>query len=232
MRPVDKGAAPRSYSQYQDARKDLVERIGDYCSYCERQIETNLAVEHIQPKSRAPELRNEWSNFLLSCVNCNSCKGQKNIELEKFFWPDSDNTFLAFDYLEDGRLSFNPSLTTEEQEIAQATIELFGLDREPGHIDRSKRPTSSDIRWIRRRETWQLAQSELSRLRGLQRRDTTDIRELVVKVATGRGLFSIWMKVFESDSDMRKRLIQGFKGTAENCFDSDGNTIPRPGGQI
>ena len=229
MRPVDKGASPQIYSQYQDAQRDLVERIGDYCSYCERQIETHLAVEHIKPKSRACKLRNEWSNFLLACANCNSCKGEKDIELEKFFWPDSDNTFLAFDYLEDGRLSFNPSLTTEEQEIAQATIELFGLDREPGHIDRSKHPTSRDRRWSRRREAWNAARRELRRLQG---EDTENIRQLIVKLAASGGPFSIWMKVFEKDSDMRKRLIQGFKGTAENCFDSNSKAIPRPGGQI
>lgn len=229
MRPVDKGVAPQSYSQYQDARKDLVKRIGDYCSYCERQIETNLAVEHIQPKSLAPELRNEWSNFLLACSNCNSYKGRKNIELKKFFWPDSDNTFLAFDYLEDGRLSFNPSLTTEGQEIAQATIELFGLDREPGHIDRSKRSTSNDLRWSRRREAWDVAQRALGRLQG---EDTENIRQLIVEVASGRGLFSIWMKVFESDTDMRRRLIQSFRGTAGNCFDHESKAVLRPGGRI
>ena len=229
MRPVDKGTAPRNYSQYQDAQRDLVERIGDYCSYCERQIETYLAVEHIQPKSRAFALRNTWPNFLLACVNCNSCKGDKDVALDQFFWPDSDNTLLAFDYLEDGRLSQHPSLAAGDRAIAQATIELFGLDREPAHRDARKRPTSSDIRWRRRQEAWQLAHNELNRLRS---QDTENIRELIVKVATGRGLFSIWMKVFEDDSDMRNRLIRSFKGTAEDCFDSNGNAVPRPGGQI
>ena len=229
MRPVNKGQAPCSYSEYRDAYQDLVDRIGDYCSYCERQIETHLAVEHIQPKSRDPQLRNEWSNFLLACVNCNSCKGNTDVDLTEFFWPDSDNTLLAFDYLEDGRLSQHPSLASGDRAIAQATIELFGLDREPGHIDPSKRPTSSDIHWRRRQEAWQLAQKELNRLRN---QDTENIRELIVKVATGRGLFSIWMKVFEDDSDMRNRLIRGFKGTAEDCFNSNGNAVPRPGGQI
>ena len=229
MRPVDKGVSPQIYSHYQDAREDLVERIGDYCSYCERQIETHLAVEHIQPKERFLALRNEWSNFLLACVNCNSCKGKKDIELEKFFWPHSDNTLRAFDYLEGGLLSFHPSLPTEKQEIAQATIELFGLDREPGHIDRSKHPTSKDQRWSRRREAWDKAQRGL---RILQGEDTENMRQLIIELATSRGLFSIWMKVFENDSDMRRRLIRGFKGTAENCFDSNGDTIPRPRGQI
>ena len=45
MRPVERGAALRVYTKYQDAGPDLQARLGDYCSYCERQIETNLAVE-------------------------------------------------------------------------------------------------------------------------------------------------------------------------------------------
>ena len=229
MRPVDKGTAPRNYSQYQDAQRDLVERIGDYCSYCERRIGTNPAIEHVQPKSRVPSLRNEWSNFLLACTNCNSCKGKEDIERDQFFWPDSDNTFLAFDYLEDGRLSFHPLLPTEKQEIAQAIIELLGLDREPGHSNPKKRPTSRDRRWRYRQEVWDNAQKQLSTLQG---EDTDNIRRLIVEVAIARGLFSIWMKVFKNDSDMRQRLIQGFKGTAENCFDSNGKAVPRPGGRI
>ena len=89
MRPVDKGAAPAVYAKYQDAGPDLQARLGDYCSYCERQIETNLAVEHIQPKSHVPALRTDWTNFLLGCVNCNSSKGNTPINLRDYFWPDA-----------------------------------------------------------------------------------------------------------------------------------------------
>src|SRR5260221_6501574 len=75
MRPVDKGAAPALYENYQEAGPDLQVRLGDFCSYCERQIETHLAVEHVQPKSHVPALATVWSNFLLGCVHCNSSKG-------------------------------------------------------------------------------------------------------------------------------------------------------------
>src|SRR5260370_24609015 len=74
MRPVDKGVPPAVYATYQDAGSDLRSRLGDYCSYCERQIETHLAVEHVQPKVRRASLRNVWSNVLLGCVHCNSRK--------------------------------------------------------------------------------------------------------------------------------------------------------------
>lgn len=92
MRPVDKGAAPAVYTRYQDAGPDLQVRIGDYCNYCERQIETNLAVEHVRPKSHVAALRTDWTNFLLACVNCNSSKGDTPVNLPDYFWPDADNT--------------------------------------------------------------------------------------------------------------------------------------------
>lgn len=101
MRPVKKGATPvAAFNRYEDAFDYLLDRvgigewsgikIGQYCSYCERCIQTNLAVEHIEPKSgdfAKPELQKEWSNFLLACVNCNSTKGAKEVDLGSIFLP-------------------------------------------------------------------------------------------------------------------------------------------------
>ena len=229
MRPVEKGTVPRHYRKYGEAKDDLIGRIGDYCSYCERQIETHLAVEHVQPKSKEEKLRLAWSNFLLGCVNCNSCKKDKAVILHQYLWPDTDNTFRAFDYLEGGLVIAHSALSTELKQKAIATINLVGLDRDPGNPDKAKRPTKADKRWKRRQEAWELAKRERQRL---QRKDTSELRETIVDVATGRGMFSIWMKVFEDDPDMRCRLIAGFKGTAQNCFDTDGKPIPRPKGQL
>ncbi len=52
MRPIRRGASPRpgDFANYRDALPDLVSRLGRYCSYCERLIPVQLAVEHIQPK--------------------------------------------------------------------------------------------------------------------------------------------------------------------------------------
>lgn len=85
MRPLDKGAVPRAgdgairFGHYSDAHPHLVERLGDYCSYCERRLPASLAVEHVQPKSHVPELETSWDNFLLACTNCNSVKGSKPV---------------------------------------------------------------------------------------------------------------------------------------------------------
>ena len=147
MRPVDKGVAPNAYAHYREVADDLKLRIGDYCLYCERQIETNLAVEHIQPKSLNVGLQTTWPNFLLGCVNCNSSKGDTPIVLADYFWPDTDNTLRAVEYTAGGLVRPHSGRTGPEQATAQSTIELTGLDKDLGNPDLNRCPSSSDIRW-------------------------------------------------------------------------------------
>jgi len=229
IRPVDKGSSPTVYSRYQEAGPDLQRRIGDYCSYCERQIETHLAVEHIQPKSLVPGLQNSWDNFLLACVNCNSSKGNTPINLPDFLWPDCDNTFLAFEYTCGGIIYPNQDLPATLQAKAQATIKLMGLDKDPGNQQPGRKPTHSDQRWKRRFDAWQLAEKDRQRLAN---NNSLEVRELIVENALGRGMFSIWWSVFDGDADMRRRLRIAFLGTDPGCFDCNGCLQARAGGQV
>ena len=227
MRPVDKGVAPAGYARYQDAGPDLRARLGDYCSYCERQIETNLAVEHIQPKSLVPALITDWNNFLLACANCNSTKGDSPINLVDYFWPHTDNPLRAFVYFPGGLIGPHSRLLQAEATKAAATLELTGLDHYPGNP--GKVPTISDQRWRRRLEIWQLANKGRSRL---AEQNTVVVRELIVENAIARGMFSIWWTVFAGDIDMRRRLREAFTGTHGASFDIDENPVPRIGGQL
>ena len=227
MRPVDRGAAPTAYARYQDAGADLRERLGDYCSYCERQIETNLAVEHVQPKSVVQALSTNWANLLLGCVNCNSIKGNTPISLVDYFWPDVDNTLRAFEYSPGGLIGPQPDLMPGMVVKAVATLQLTGINRYPGAG--GQQPTTSDQRWLRRQEAWTKAE----RYRDvLTRQDTIEVRELIVDVATSRGEFSIWWTVFAGDVDMRRRLREAFMGTHWASFDINENPVPRIGGQL
>jgi uncharacterized protein (TIGR02646 family) len=227
MRPIDKGGAPAVYSKYQDAGADLQSRLGDFCSYCERQIETHLAVEHIQPKSRAHQLRLAWKNFLLGCVNCNSSKGKKRIKLSNFLWPDIDNTMRSLDYHRGGIVSSNTAQSPAIQAKARATIALLGLDKFPGNP--GKEPSAADQRWLKRQLLWQMAERDRARL---ITNNSVEVRELIVENALGRGMFSIWWTVFAGDIDMRRRLREAFLGTHGGCFDANEDLIARPGGQI
>lgn len=227
MRPIDKGKSAHSYSDYREAASDLLSRLGRYCCYCERQIETHLAVEHIQPKEHHPTLRNEWSNLLLACVNCNSIKGKEDVILDDHFWPDRDNTLRALRYVDGGIVEPHADLEPEDHVRAKNTIALTGFDRVPGNPGRE--PTASDWRWDRRRVCWQIAKRDLRRL---ATEDTIAVRELIVENATARGMFSIWWTVFDGDVDMRRRLREAFVGTDAGSFDVHENPVQRTGGRI
>jgi uncharacterized protein (TIGR02646 family) len=232
MRPIERGDIPRDkdgkpkvFAEHANAKPDLIRRLGQYCSYCEMRIPAGLAVEHIKPKSRYPGLALTWSNFLLSCINCNSIKGSQDINLDDYYWPDRDNTARAIKYLSGGRVQVNSEiLGAAEQERARRTIELTGLDRK---FDNN--PTASNLRWNNRREAWDIAVRSLQRL---EKNNYPDMREKIVEHAQDNGFWSVWMTVFQDDTDMLKRFIKAFPGTCQACFDADLAAVPRPGGAI
>lgn len=227
MRPVEKGTPPvPAYAAYADAIGDLEVRLGRYCSYCERRLETHLAVEHVQPKSLVPAAALEWSNFLLACINCNSCKADEPIYLPDYLWPDLDNTLRAFRYKVGGIVEVDTSILPSLQIKATELMRLVGLDRVPGT---STPPTSNDGRWNRRREVWLKATKAQQRL---VLADSIGLREQIAETAQESGIFSIWWEVFAGDVDMRQRLRLAFAGTCPNSFDANGSLQGRPGGQL
>lgn len=153
MRSVDRGPWPTghdgfriSFPEYGHAKIPLSERIGEYCSYCERP--GDLHVEHVVPKSIAEELKTEWSNLLLGCVNCNSRKSNDNESRDGYLWPDCDDTFDAFVYRSGGRVSVNEKLVQGERRKASALFGLVGLGAIGSRTDRRRH---------KRRQTWDQA---------------------------------------------------------------------------
>ncbi len=240
MRPINRRASPQilDYDNYRDAFPELQSRLGPYCSYCERRIAANLAVEHIQPKGllQYKHLIGTWDNYLLACVNCNGTKSDKDVVLSAIFLPDRDNTSAAFIYTMDGKVSPSPNLTQAQRQIAMDTLALTGLDKGPNQaLDENGEIVAID-RFNQRKEIWLMA---LDSKDDLHTSPTPEMRRQIVKTAQGNGFFSIWMEVFAGDSEMRRMLIEGFNrngefygfpGTAKDCFNV--NTVPvspRPG---
>lgn len=232
MRPIVRGECPKDetgsdieFKQYQEARGELINRIGECCSYCEMHLDSSLAIEHVRPKkpegatSNITERELDWSNFLLSCSNCNSTKSNEDVVVDDYFWPDRDNTFRVLQYSEGGLIAPADSLNTDEKTKAEATIQLTGLDKHPLND-----PEARDRRWKNRRETWDIAVESKKNLTDC---DTPQMRRQIV--LTAQAYWSIWMTVFQDDPDMLRRFIEAFPGTCKTCFDEQDNykSIPR-----
>ena len=148
MRPVTRGAAPRAYTAYGQAIGDLEDRLGIYCSYCERRLPTSLAVEHVVPKSLEAALETLWDNFLLGCTNCNSVKAAQATNKRDFLWPDVDNTLVAFTYSAGGFVDVSTGLTAAVKRKASNLMKFVGLDRH--EAGGRPKPAGRDKRWQQR----------------------------------------------------------------------------------
>ncbi len=232
MRPITRGPSPLAvdFADYADAFGELASRLGFYCSYCERRIPTNLAVEHIQPKTlelpngqlKYAHLVGRWDNFLLGCVNCNSTKGKKDVNLAEVLLPDRDNTLYAYTYSPDGKIAPSRNLNPFQRRAAEALLSLCGLDKGPNQVyDENGKAVAID-RYAQRMEIWAsalLAKADLDA-------DPSDrLRRSTVRSASYAGCFGIWMEVFGNDRTMRRMLIDAFAGTALDCFDQNTECI-------
>ena len=209
MRPVDRGPVPqdetgrsRRFRPYRNAKAELLERLGGYCSYCERR--GDLHVEHVIPKDCRTDLEEAWTNFLLACVNCNSIKGKRNTSRDGYLWPDEDNTWAAFEYLPEGIVRVAGSLSEHERARAEELSKLVGLERRPGRDLRAR-----DLRWSKRGEAWGVARVARQRYQ-----ENPDVVDLVIDLAKAHGFWSVWMTVFAEHSEVRDRLQREFPGTA------------------
>ena len=219
MRPVVRGGCPRDdqgneirFTEYQQARRALIHRLGEYCSYCEMHLDASLAVEHVRPKkppgalTPMPERELAWDNFLLACANCNSTKGDTDVALDDYLWPDRDDTFRALQYGTGGVVEAAPG---SNQTKAAELIRLVGLQVQ------ADTKTASDRRWLNRREAW--GQAERAK-QLLASRPSDEMRELIVIAAEAKGFWSVWMTVFADDPDMVNRLVAALPGTLAALF--------------
>ena len=231
MRPVIKWSkllpygTLRQYAAYGDAKQDLMDNLGAYCSYCELWTsKSHLEVEHVEHKDQYPKKALDWNNFLLACKNCNTIKGTKDVNTTPVFLPHLHNTFKAIEVLEGGLIIPNRTIT-DPLVLAkvQATIDFTGLDRAPGHPQYSNK----DNRWESQKAAWGLATRYLLKWK----EGSVTIVEDIVDVAAERGFWSIWMNVFAEEPEVKNAFIQNstFAGTCTSCFDAAGEVLNRNG---
>jgi hypothetical protein len=248
MRPVYRGYLPARETErgpqyifvvkeYGFYRKALIQRIGAYCSFCEVPMGANLAIEHIVAKKYRADLQENWDNFVLACVNCNSTKGTKvadTDDLPDYYWP-TDTTIQGLDFF--GLFTYGKSGTHGDDNVyvspanprdqrAIDTIALTQLNRV-----RVADPKVSDRRVFNRTATWNRASTMATTLAGyyaaLGAAANADPAVIMYKrqikmAAISSGFWSVWVTVFNQqtfvDDDTRNALIcelfvQAFPGT-------------------
>lgn len=243
MRPVVRGAVPliagvaKTVSDYKDWRLDLLERIGNYCSYCNMVLNDSPQVEHVSPKAPNPGLTLLWDNMLLACGPCNRTKSDDPYDITTHYIPDYHNTHLAFSYkvIDHPRKKNqkaciiiprnNPAVNAVK---AQATIDLCGLDATTYNV------RATDLRWKYRYEALVTAQLWRTDWDNWGSGIGAPFVDLLLTAATGKGFFSIWFDVFRDVRDIKIALIQEFENTHAPSFDpgSDFDPIVRVMGDL
>lgn len=223
MRPVSKGNKEKEYKSYQDAKRDLFESIGSYCSYCEREISHLGAVEHVQPKSNHGDKECSWDNFLLGCVNCNSTKGSTDIDdsnISDYVWPDKDDTYHLISY---DPVTLIPSpaenLPEDVKTKVQNLIKLVGLNKaqaKEGTLDYQR---ASDLRVEKRKEVKEIADRIKEDYLGLNEQSKPSFINVLRSLVQSKGYWSIWMHTFEDIPEIRKMLLDAMPGTNKAYFE-------------
>lgn len=196
---------PVVFATYGDAARYLRDRLGRFCSYCERKIHVNLAVEHVVPKSQKPELEKDWGNFLLACTNCNSQKRDKPVEPADYLWPDTDDTLAAFTYEPSGAIKVAAGLDPLQHAKAKALLSLVGLDLPP------EQATAADYRHKDRLEQWGKARVALDMLARAPDHTRDKTRAAIITLATDG--YSVWATVFRGDPATLAALVKKYPGT-------------------
>lgn len=212
MRPILRGSSPelKKIEHYDDARTALKNRIGSYCSYCECPLD-NGEIEHIQPQSKYPNLKHEWTNYLLACSDCNKRKGAKGFDLKEALLPDRDNTFYSFEYSSQGDIQVKEQISATQE--AETLMKILSFDKYNLGLEK------------RRREIWEIAVGERDDIKSSPDRRRLRIPR-IINFAKTAGCFSIWMTVFRNDEEMLQKLIDAFPGTrASACFNEKGEPI-------
>ena len=211
MRPISKGIAPNVYSKYGDAKDDLREALGSYCSYCEMNISNGMDIEHVSPKSKNKDLSTDWDNLLIACKVCNRIKSHHNQNRDGYIFPDTHNTAYAYKY-EKNKVIVNESLSSDEQVLAQNTLDLVGINRVE---DSTKR---KDDRYVARLREWEKAEDSLTDF------ITNDSPEMIRQIGRSpSGFISSWLSIFNSYTEVKRELLSNTLGTDISCYDSNFN---------
>lgn len=234
MRPLDKGPIPmdgngntKTVKNYKHWRRDLVDRIGEYCAYCNNAIPESPQVEHVVPKNPkssqfAPDPL-DWDNLLLACGSCNSAKGDKPFLSSTHYMPEIHNTHLIFEYetakaIGGNKVGLIPKCNINkhvDKTKSENTLYLFKLRRA------EDKKEYTDRRWEKRMKAFEKANYALGKWQSGKIEEQAFLKEL--NYLLEGGFFSIWMHAFQGITIVENAILNYFPGTNMACFDLRNN---------
>ena len=123
------------HNRYDEIERALFDMADNHCSFCDIQPlkASGATVEHFRPKRTFPLLAYVWANLFYACSNCQK-KGKQFDVTCKPLKPDQLNYsfkyyFIFVETVEEVLLKPNPARLPEEQERADETIRLYGLNK-------------------------------------------------------------------------------------------------------
>lgn len=230
MRPVFRGPVPidengqiKVVSDYKDWRMDLIDRIGNYCSYCDMVLNDSPQVEHVVPKNPQPNQPQgsllAWDNMVLACGPCNRAKSNNPCGTDTHYLPDFHNTILAFETRNVSYRNKNACIITVKSGLTPAqaikgqnTVNLCQLDKVV------VTPRATDLRWKYRFEALQMAKYWRNEWNDWGK-TTPAFLKLLQTAAISKGFFMVWYEVFSDVPTVVKALLEAFPNTAVDCFD-------------
>jgi uncharacterized protein (TIGR02646 family) len=131
---VAAGSKSRAFNWRESAceveiRKALLCESTNHCCFCDKAPLDPLTIDHLRPKMKFPSDAYRWENLYAACPGCQGRRADFN---ELVVRPDEFGfTFdRFFDINGEFELVPNGTASPENQERAQITIELFGLNRQ------------------------------------------------------------------------------------------------------
>lgn len=233
MRPINKGGSPihrNEFDEYQDALPYLIKRLGNYCSYCERYFDANLAVEHKSPKEPYRGEERKWKNFLIACTQCNSTKKNKDVDPTKwhdYVWPDLDDTYHMISYLPENAYEARPAkgLSNNDQVRVQRTLDLVKLNANAEEYEEieyknrlvKRQEVAKDCEDLKKQYFGAVKMAKEKPNEPYFQKNVQDILENIKRIAKCSGCWSIWMNYFEGVQEVREYLL-GYNGTNRQYF--------------
>ena len=198
---------------------DKLDRLQDVLNH----IASTAPLSTSSPKSIVPNLRLEWENFLLACQNCNSTKGDTNINADNintYVWPDTDDTYHLIEY--DAVTAMPRPAANLPQDLAekvQRLISLVGLDKPQPKVGTVAYNKCADRRVESRFQVLDLArQYHKILLTTPEGKDRDTLIDAMIDLSKAYGHWSIWMHTFEDIPEVRTKLLDSLPGTRKDCF--------------